>query len=682
MNKEHQPATTDSGTQSSPHTSVQQILNVEPDAKKGTSQSVFIADPWASDILIPLPTDASPHFELSGDNFQCDIRQEADRPHLVLSLRPGVPRKAFLEKIETRNAQGDHKQCICLACRPALTAQATPGREYLTSIGKSIKLNGEILSSPQDAMLDFGALFNDGCVEQSSIPSGGGGEISGMRYSQTVAALSQQMGLDVSKSSKGSLFSGGFTESFAREDIQTDKLEFQIDIYRKTYANYHLSASFSNEETGAETYLPYITRQANELLNSPDTSLYKSFANDREGIKALYDTYGTHVLTGGIFGGSFIYFFARKQTCSFHSLTHAAGASLSQKSAAEGTDNAWMKAFMSAMKSQGGTLNMDGSDYSSEEEEVTRAKQFFVVKGGNGSYDFDKWDSSVVNADSELALIAYGPGGGADSYLIPLYYLAQDAPRREAMKQHLDAYLEESVPNKREVPIVVADFMMKTDKNGHKAATEQRIMTGPDNETKYIYQPLVLNKNFHNSAKRGQMAETSCDDFLVTADATDQLWWVALDFADECNPITDVAFLSRDGADDKGFTVRGDRADKDMEWDSIDNNYVALKFASSDASPHDYITGVGLYQQWSGCPPIIATSPGTDMLPPYNDMEQFQRYWTEEGADYQVGTAGRGKKEAAAWFGENLAVNHKNHLFPVYTRKALERPIQFAKPVD
>lgn len=677
--KTSQVTTTDSALQSNLRASVQ-TLNIELNAEENLSQCVFIADPWAGDIAIPLCQTGNPDFKLSGDNFQYDIRQEGDRSYLVLSLNAGIQPKAFLEKIEIGNGQSNHKQCIYLACRTAASSEVSPEREYLTSIGKSIKLNGEILSSPQDAMLDFGALYNDGCVEESSIPSGGGGEISGMRYSETISSLSQHMGLDVSKKAKGFLFSGGFTESFAREDIESDKLEYQIDIYRKTYANYHLSALFTIEEMGAEIYLPYITEEANLLLNTPESELYRKYSNSYDGIKALYDKFGTHVLTGGIYGGSFIYFFARKQTCSFHSLTHAAGASLSLKIPNTGTANNWMESYLNAMKTQGGTLSLDGGDYSAEEEEVTRAQQFFVVKGGNGSYDFDKWDDSVVNADSELALIAYGPGGGQDSYLIPLYYLAQNGPRRIAMKNYLDTYLEESAPKQTEVPIVVADFMMKTAENDHSAPIEQKIMQGPDNDKKHIYHPLVLNKNFHDKSEIGMMVDTSSDNFLVTGDAKDQLWWVALDFADECNPITDVAFLTRDDAAKKGFTIRGDDAESGMNWGAIDNHYVALKFAGSNIPPSEHITGVGLYQEWEGDPKIIATSPGTDMLPPYNNMQQFERYWSIEDRDYKVGTAGQGKKEKASWFGENSATHNNDYIFPVYTRTALRRPIQFAKP--
>lgn len=659
-------------------------LNMEYDVEKGLSQCVFIADPWAGDIAIPLRQTENLDFEFSGSNFNWEIRQEEGRPCLILTLKAGIESKAFLEKIRMPQAIGSNpsngEQYLYLACRSAASPEVTPEREYLTSIGKSIKLNGEILSSPQDAMLDFGILQQDGCVEKESIPSGGGGEISGMRYSETISSLSQHMGLDISKKAKGFLFSGGFTESFAREDIESDKLEYQIDIYRKTYANYHLSASFTIEEMGSEQYLSYITEEANQLLNAPESKLYRKYPNSYDGIKALYDKFGTHVLTGGIFGGSFIYFFARKQTCSLHTLTHAAGASLSLKIPNTGTANNWMESYLNAMKTQGGTLSLDGGDYSAEEEEVTRAQQFFVVKGGNGSYDFDKWDDSVVNADSELALIAYGPGGGQDSYLIPLYYLAQDGPRREAMKKYLDTYLEESAPKRTEVPLVVADFMMKTAGDDHSAPVEQKIMLGPDNDKKHIYQPLVLNNNFHDKSEIGMIVDTSSDNFLKTGDAKDQLWWVALDFADECDPITDVAFLTRDKAHDKGYIVRGDDAESGMNWPAIDNHYVALKFAGKDTPPSEYITGVGLYQNWNHNEKIIATSPGTDMLPPYNDMQQFNYYWSLENTDYQFGTAGQGKKEKASWFGENSAEHNNDYIFPVYTRKALKRPIQFAKP--
>ena len=66
-------------------------------------------------------------------------------------------------------------------------------------------------------------------------------------------------------------------------------------------------------------------------------------------------------------------------------------------------------------------------------------------------------------------------------------------------------------------------------------------------------------------------------------DNADQLWWVALDFKDECRPIYHMRFMKEDDARKHGFEPRGQDAESGMMWDAIDNHYVCLKFSPDDS---------------------------------------------------------------------------------------------------
>ena len=49
-----------------------------------------------------------------------------------------------------------------------------------------------------------------------------------------------------------------------------------------------------------DVFLPFLTTTASRLLNETNSDLYKRYGNTQKGIYDLYDTYGTHVLVGGV----------------------------------------------------------------------------------------------------------------------------------------------------------------------------------------------------------------------------------------------------------------------------------------------------------------------------------------------------------------------------------------------
>lgn len=647
---------------------------------------VFIVDPWEGNIVIPFSKEiTNPGFQFPDNHLNWEVKKGIEKNYLLLSLKKDSPKRAFLFRIKAsgifanagRSAESDAH--IYLVCRSLGATGSTEMPTYLRTIGQSVSLVGEILSAPLANVLDIDKLYNDTCiVEKATMSQSSGYEITGSRYKETVSKLSESMSLSATFPVKGAMVSAGFSQAYSEEEISSNKYEYHIDVYNKTFAEAHLAPEFSI--LGANAYLPYITTNANQVLNQPDSELYKAFSNDDEGIKKLYDTYGTHVMTGGVFGGTFIYVFGRKQTASFRSTSNAAGASLSLKFPSTGeNDLNWLQTYFRVMATKGGTLSAEGSDYNSEEEEVTKAKSFFVIRGGNGDPDFEKWSASLQDVNDNLELVSYGPGDGT-SYMIPLYELVKDEARRKAMETYWVKYFESYEKEMAEIPLVVADFMMQT-VGSEDDIPEKKIIEGPANGKKLIYYPLLLNENFGNVGDRGKAVNTANDNFLAVAQDKAQVWWYALEYADECNPISAVAFLDEDDVkssyEGKTYSLRGERADEGMNWPAIDNHYVALsfeKYNSAHNTDSTYVTGVGLMYDDK----IIATSAGTDMIPPYSDKEQFNRYWGE-GSPYTVGFWHM-KAEDTSWFGKNKAAGHKNWIFPVFTKIPLVAPVSATPP--
>ena len=83
--------------------------------------------------------------------------------------------------------------------------------------------------------------------------------------------------------------------------------------------------------------------------------------------------------------------------------------------------------------------------------------------------------SSDICSFSNLHLVRYGPkGDSTNCFMIPLYYLTKDSTRKNALKEHLNAYVEEHSKLEKEPKLIVADFMMRTGKDDHGDPAGQR----------------------------------------------------------------------------------------------------------------------------------------------------------------------------------------------------------------
>lgn len=67
----------------------------------------------------------------------------------------------------------------------------------------------------------------------------------------------------------------------------------------------------------------------------------------------------------------------------------------------------------------------------------------------------------------------------------------------------------------------------------------------------------MLNTKGPNDSRIGKMLDTSAHEYLDVGDNADQLWWVALDFKDECRPIYHMRFMKEDDARKHGLRTAG-----------------------------------------------------------------------------------------------------------------------------
>lgn len=399
----------------------------------------------------------------------------------------------------------------------------------------------------------------------------------------------------------------------------------------------------------------------------------------------FFDTWGTDVITNGVFGGRCLYLYARSENVYEHSLGIDASASLKyNKKVNEG--ESWLDIYK-ARNSPYVSGNVDASYHSEEYQSASKEFSYFKVVGGNlNDNNAAKWleafNSSTTSEN--WSLISYrrlpsealNPDADNDEEfnweLYPVEKLANDmllmyysvnagqmthddsiaANRSEKVIEklcdakipYLEAHAFKAAERSR---IVVADFMMKNGENGHKKGDPKSFIAldpRDNSKKKYlIYYPMMANK--YSPVDKGYAIETSQDKFYPgLLDDEDQYWYYALAHENDCDGIVDFKLVKDSEAGDY-YHPRGDNADVGGSGGLLNNNRVQVKyFDPAINDPSEKITAVGLYLKKDDnktvkTDRIFASSGGSELAPNATESE-FNAWdeWWKTGSrvvDYQ-----------------------------------------------
>ena len=442
-------------------------------------------------------------FEFSGKYFDWEMRQGAESRFLVLNLKKEVELKPFLEKVALRGIASKSGEAatdtLFLVSQPKLESSvADDAPSYMHNVGKTVNVAGDIFAAPKEPFLDFDLIYGTKAFVKTPQSESWGRERSGVDYEELVDNMWQELGISVSSlgftnqgaptPTRSKLFSGSFNERFQHNRTSSNRFEYHVDVHVKPMVELHMATAIYTTDNDPDVFLPYLTATAQLLLNVSYDDLYMRYPNTKEGIYDLYDTYGTHVLVGGVFGGSYTYIYSRKENMYYDETVLAAEAELSAKSASPAGENEnWLQTYYRVMGTHGGKIGAGGGYTKSELNEHMSEESIMIITGGNASVDFESWDNSIADENSNLHLVRYGPkGDSTNCFMIPLYYLTKDSTRKNALKEHLNAYVEEHSKLEKEPKLIVADFMMRTGKDDHGDPAGQRVFTGPDGKERYV----------------------------------------------------------------------------------------------------------------------------------------------------------------------------------------------------
>lgn len=509
-----------------------------------------------------------------------------------------------------------------------VTMRSTPPKEvshiddYAKSIGKGTRIYGEIgnITFP---LMNFDSIRDILIDNEVVVLEGKAIEIYGHTYRETIEKLSTHLGIGGGVDAGKFALQGSISKDEYSEDVTTSDFEYYYGNVDKHMVDLALNLD------DIMSYVGLLDVSFNNVMNNEGTSEYDKYPNDKKGIFALYENYGTHMITKGVFGGNYRYVHARIQNT--YSSIVGADASYSAELNFSPFSKDWLSSFIGAVGPSCLTANVDNSSSFYNKDYFTATKGLTSTKatGGDAIMDYDAWDKTIVaDAPKKWVLVSYKLKSDIDSSnsgLIPLSELsAEGSDRRKALEYYLDEYLGEKCPLSDIKPssLVLVDFMMKTGKNGHVKGDPEPFVANDDWGIKRIYYPMMANQKAPKN--HGYALDTSQNAYVEASDSLDHYWYYAMANRNEGYGVLDITFSNSNSVSE--FTRRGNHADEGITG-ALDNNYVWLKLSNKEEDQNNFITAVGIYRPKHD-DDIIASTGGAEWARPFeNNKNYFDNFW-------------------------------------------------------
>ena len=362
-------------------------------------------------------------------------------------------------------------------------------------------------------------------------------------------------------------------------NFATKRSEKQIDIYeygmnlliRKMYALNIKPELLCNLRE-------FISEKAWEEINATNMT----DRTNKDKIKELFKKYGTHITTKAFYGCMYQYILYREQNYWESNI---------------GTQVAIGSNAKVPVPDTGVTVEGEiKEDFSSNDkncyQNATKVEVINHVGGNTALTDEKEWvNSCTLEEPKSCAMLGYCFNGGpnADSGLIPLYYLLDQADeRKNAMREALEEYMDDNSIEIQNSELVIVDAYAKHFPQG--GADEIRYRD--ENDRKCGKKYFRLNENVFNHVRGCTKGEF-------------YFYYALGHLVDEA--VVDMKFEHKDDINGD-WEIRGNKAN-DGVTGSLKNRHLAIRKANvRTARSEDFVTGFGVRVDGS----VKSISKGTD----------------------------------------------------------------------
>lgn len=461
-----------------------------------------------------------------------------------------------------------------------------------TGIGHGANSVSEI-GNIQASILDYDRLKAENLVELEANSKYKSVKFEGSSYKKVTEQVNNEFGLGVSGKVKKVTFDSTLSVSTSNAMESTDNYEYGIRMLVSKVLGATLRPC-----NNIKSYM-YPDAACDINGKTPSSGQPTDFPTTDAGIKKLFDKYGTHLITKGVFGTKYEYYYLRESTEKTTSIMKQVDCNLSVK---YGSDKGGLKSLGVEPSNNYGESYTDCQKNSFGIEIEKRA-------GGAPINDISEWQASCnFNVPQTIAFIGYVfSSTEVDNGLIPLWELVDDPQRAKKMEQVYDVYVKEHTPDLKKGKQIIVDVYGKRfeDKNAPASLFMEDYKGKMRKFTK-------LDENMMGHVKG---STHGCFYF-----------YYALGYAGESG-LLELKFVHEKDPDGSEWIRRGNHANEGVTG-CLDNNVLAIKVAPLkngrvNVSDDKLVSGFGLKIKDK----VSKISLGTTT----------NSHWTENGKDWYKG---------------------------------------------
>lgn len=300
------------------------------------------------------------------------------------------------------------------------------------ALGSGTNIIGSI-GNKQKEILDYDKLRKAEMVEVDANSSAMSYDIQGQSFQKVTEELNTVLNCN----SKGITFQNTLKATTNNKMESTDNYEYGIRLFLKKA----IGASLKN----INDLKPFVQKIALQDI----TGVTPKYAtNDPVVFKALFDTYGTHIITKAIFGCRYQYYYLRESFEQSSDIKTQVDYNLS------------MNFGNQDLKSLGVSPSaVYGNEYTSAYNSESKKDVVEYTGGGSDSSDFNTWSAGLdFLKPTTIAFVGYiWPESSSTLGLVPIWELIDDPTRRKQMEDAYNQYLEENKAIFKKSKVVIID---------------------------------------------------------------------------------------------------------------------------------------------------------------------------------------------------------------------------------
>jgi hypothetical protein len=430
------------------------------------------------------------------------------------------------------------------------------------------------IGNKQTAILDYEKLQSENLIEKDTYSDRRLFEVEGKSYTEVTSEINKSFGLDISVLE----FKNTLKTATNNAMKDTDDYEYHVRLF--------FGKALGVTLRPVSDLASYVQDKAlHDIAGIAENGVVAYPTNDKNKLKKLFDTYGTHIITKAIFG-------CRHQT---YYMREAVGMETKIKKQVDYNLDSKFK-IKDGLQDLGIKL---GQSY--EESYVTisnseNEKEFTQWIGGGSIDSFAQWESGMDFAKpTSIALIGYiMPGSTNESGLIPIWEIVKDAQRVQKMQEAYDEYLKEHATTLRKSKKIIVDAFGRHFSDGAPSTIYEKDYNGVLREFKRVDEEIMRHVK---GVTKGSF-----------------YFYYAFSYATN-GGLTEMIFKNTKDKISSPWQRRGDIA-QDGVSGCLDDNILVIKpayssdYSTQDAYENDLISGFGVDVE--GCK-IVSSGAKTDM---------------------------------------------------------------------